>query len=268
MVQHRMLPYIIDELKKDLVRNAPIILHDDSIVNGIKCFHLKIASRDTIIKNNRIYLIREVLLDRQSYLPIYYKFEQQGFVDGTDILVNAYAEMYFYDYHLNQENFANISEFKIPSKFIIESPQERKPALTKGTKAPELHLTDKNGNVFQLAKQKGTVVLLNFTMNKCAHGAEAISMLNNLYSKYGKKNLAIVTVNPYDDKEAIEIYNKKARVKYPIYIGNDITNNTNYNVYDLPTFYLIDKNGKVIQAFTGYFETTEKQLDNLIKQYL
>ena len=266
MVQHRMLPYIVSRLKQDLVKNALTRIQKDSVINDIKYFHLTITSRDTIIKGKRVFLIKELLIDKKSYLPIYYKSEQQGFVDGTDIFVDTYDEMRFYDYRLNQEDFSDISEFKIPSNFVVETPQKRKALLTKGSKAPELNLTDINGNIFQLKKQKGKVILLNFTSSYCAHSAEAINMLNNLYSKYGKKNFAIVTINPYDNKEAMEVYNKKGNVKYPIYISSSTHNTDSYNVYDFPTFYLVGKDGNIIQAFGGYFESTEAELNRLIKE--
>jgi len=268
MVQHRMLPYIVNRLKLDLVKNVPIKMEKDSVINDIKYFHLTITSRDTVMKGKRVFLIKKLLIDKKSYLPIYYKSEQQGFVDGTDIFVDTYDESHFYDYDLERDNFSNISEFKIPSDFVIKTLQKRKASLIKGSEAPELHLTDIAGNIFQLKRQKGKVVLLNFMTNSCFHSAEAISMLNNLYSKYGKKNFSIVTINPYDNKEAIEIYNKKRNVKYPIYISSGLHDLDSYHVYDFPTFYLVDKKRKVIQALGGYTDSTEKQLDNLIKQHL
>lgn len=268
MVQHRMLPYLVSRLKQDLVKNVPVRMEKDSVINDIKYFHLTITSRDTIMKGKRVFLIKKLLIDKISYLPIYYKSEQQGFVDGTDIFVNTYEEMHFYDYDLDGENFSIISEFKTPPDFVIETLQNRKASLTKGSEAPELNLTDIAGNIFQLKKQKGKVVLLNFMTNSCFHSAEAISMLNNLYSKYEKKNFSIVTINPYDNKEAIEKYNKIRNVKYPIYISSGLHDIDSYHVYDFPTFYLVDKNRKVIQAFGGYSDATEKQLDNLIRQHL
>ena len=268
MVQHRMLPYLVSRLKQDLVKNVPVRMEKDSVINDIKYFHLTITSRDTIMKGKRVFLIKKLLIDKISYLPIYYKSEQQGFVDGTDIFVDTYDEMHFYDYDLDGENFSIISEFKTPPDFVIETLQKRKASLTKGSEAPELNLTDIAGNIFQLKKQKGKVILLNFMTNSCFHSAEAISMLNNLYSKFGKKNFSIVTINPYDNKEAIEKYNKIRNVKYPIYISRGLHDIDSYHVYDFPTFYLVDKNRKVIQVFGGYSDATEKQLDNLIRQHL
>lgn len=268
ILQNNSLPYIISELRKDIKNNSLIKLKRDSIVDGKKYFHLGITSRDTVIKNERVYIIKELLIDKKNYLPIYYRYEQQGFIDGTDMLVNVYSELHFYNYQLNRKKIVDLSEFVVPSKYSIEKPKESKPLLAKGSKAPELNLTDTNGNLFQLKSLKGKVALLNFTTNGCPHCIESISMLNNLYSIYEKENFNIVTINPFDDQESIEIYNKKRNIKYPIFINSGTNNTDNYNVEGYPTFYLIDKNGNIVKGVSGYDKSLDDELNNLIKEHL
>lgn len=266
--QDKSLPYIISELRKDIESNALIRLQKDRIADGRECFHVKVTSRDTVLKNKRVYITREVLIDKGNYLPVYYRTEQQGFIDGTDILVNIYSEIRFYNYQLNRKDAEDLSAFVVPSEFSMEKPKKSKPLLEKGSKAPGLHLTDANGNLFQLANQKGKAVLLNFTVNSCPHCLESITMLNDLYSRYGKKNFTIVTINPFADKAAIEKYNKKWNIKYPIFINIGTSNADNYNVESYPTFYLIDKNGNIVRRFSGYDKPLENELNNLIKEHL
>lgn len=268
ILQNKSLPYFISELRKDIENNALIKSQRDSIVDGKKYFHLGITSRDTVIKNQHVYIIKEVLIDKKSHLPIYYRMEQQGFIDGTDILVNVYSDIHFYNYQLNRKKIANLTDFVVPSKYSIKKTKESKPLLAKGSKAPELNLTDTNGNLFQLESQKGKVVLLNFTTNSCPHGIESITMLNDLYSIYGKKNFTVVTINPFDDKESIEIYNKKGNIKFPIFISTGTNNTDNYNIESYPTFYLIDKNGNIIKGVSGYDKPLDDELNNLIKEHL
>lgn len=268
LFQDKSLPYIISELRKNIEDKALIKLRRDSILDGKKNFHLGVTVRDTVIKNQHVYIIKEMLIDKKSYLPIYYRMEQQGFIDGTDMLVNLYYEIYFYNYQLNRKKTADLSEFVVPSEYSIEKPKESKPLLAKGTKSPELNLTDTNGNLFQLESQKGKVVLLNFTTNSCPHGIESITILNNLYSIYEKKNFTIITINPFDDKESIEMYNKKGNIKYPIFINTGTNNTDNYNIEGYPTFYLIDKNGNIVKGFSGYDKSLDNELKNLIKEHL
>ncbi|NCU04891.1 MAG: TlpA family protein disulfide reductase [Chitinophagaceae bacterium] len=88
--------------------------------------------------------------------------------------------------------------------------------LAEGVKAHELDLKDASGQIFQLRSQQGKVVLLNFTFNNCPHCIESIGMLNMLHSKYGKYNLIIATINPFDTKDAIEKHNSMFKINFPV----------------------------------------------------
>jgi peroxiredoxin len=267
-LRYKSLPYIINTLKKDVNKNVPIIIHNDSILNGKKYFHIKITELDTIKNNKRVYRFVKMLIDKKSYLPIYYKSDQQGFIDGTDMFVDTYSEMQFYDYQINKKNSNDLLSFVVPSNFTVEKPKEHKPLLAEGSKAPELDLKNINGEVFQLKSQKGKVILLNFTSNSCPHSAESVSMLNNLYSTYQKRKFTIITINPFDTKEAVEKYNKKGNIKYPFFTNIGTHNTENYNVDSYPTFYLIDKNGNIVKSFIGYHKSLDADLNSLIKKHL
>lgn len=264
-LRYKSLPYIISALKKDLNKNVPVITHNDSTINGKLYFNIEIIGLDTIKKNKRVYRFVKVLIDKESYLPIWYRNEQQGFIDGTDMFVNTYSEIHFYDYKINREGLYDLSSYIIPSNFTIEKLKDRKPLLIKGSKAPELNLKEINGQPFSLSRQKGKVILLNFTSISCPHSIESVNMLNNLYSKYTKRKFSIITINPFDDREAVEKFNKKLNIKYPVYLNIGTANTDNYNVYGYPTFYLIDKDGNVLKGFSGYDKSLEYDLKKLIK---
>jgi peroxiredoxin len=261
--RYKSLPYIISTLKKDLNENVPVITHNDSTINGKLYFNIKIIGLDTIKKNKRVYRFVKVLIDKESYLPIWYRNEQQGFIDGTDMFVNTYSEIHFYDYRINKESLNDLSSYIIPSNFTIEKLKDRKPLLIKGSKAPELNLKEINGEPFSLNRQKGKVILLNFTSISCPHSIESVNMLNNLYSEYTKRKFSIITINPFDDKESVEKFNKKLNIKYPVFLNIGVANTDNYNVYGYPTFYLIDKNGNIIKGFSGYNKSLEYDLKKI-----
>lgn len=265
--QTTSIPYIIASLKKDIEKKSPIKLQEDSIINGEKYLHVSITELDTVKKGKRVYRVVQLLVDKINHLPIYYRSDIQGFIDGTDMFVDTYSEVHFYDYQTNQKGLEDLSSFVVPTSFAIEK-VSIKPMLVSGTKAPELDLKDAKGDSFLLKKQKGKVVLLNFTATSCPHGAESINMLNNLYSRYGLKNFTIVTINAGANREDIELYNKKGNVKYPIFISSGTHNIDSYNVENYPTFYLVDKKGNIIKAFIGYYDSLTEELNSLIKRHL
>lgn len=266
--RNKSLPNIISSFRQNIKENIPIRFNRDSVVNDKEYFHIEITELDTIKNGKRVYRIIQVLIDKKSYFPIYYRSEQQGFVDGTDIFVDTYFEIHFSDYQLKEKEFADLSSFVVPPKYVIEKPKEPKSLLANGIKAPELDLTDTTGGSFLLKSQKGKVVLLNFTSSSCPHSIESISMLNTLCSKYANRNFTIVTINPYDDRDAIETYNKKRNVKYPVFINSGTHNTDKYNVESYPTFYLIDKNGNIIKGIRGYYKSLDEELNSIIKRHL
>lgn len=265
---YKSLPYIISSIKKDLNKSVQVIIHKDSTLNGMIYSNIEIISLDTIKRNKRIYRFVKILIDKESNLPVWYRNEQQGFIDGTDMFVTTYSEIKFYDYQLNGENHNNLISYIVPSNFTIEKQEDKKPLLMKGSKAPELNLKEINGETFLQKRQKGKVLLLNFTSLSCPHSLASASMLKDLYSKYSKRKFAIITINPFDEKEDIEKYNKRENIKYPIYLNIGRFNIESYNVTAYPTFYLIDKNGYIIKGFSGYDKLIEDDLrKHIIEAY-
>lgn len=263
----KTLPSIIGSLKQDVLLNKPTIQRDTAI-DGKQYHKIKITEIDTIEKSRRVYRIIQVLIDKEKFLPAYYKSEQTGFVDGTDMFIDTYSEIHFFNYKFNQNNFEDLSTFIIPSDFVLQKSKESKQLLGVGTKAPKLNLKNLAGDIFDLHSEHGKLILLNFTTNSCPHGIESVSMLNDLYSKYPKDKFLIVTINPYDDEQAIENYNKSGTIKYPIFINEGTQNLSNYNVQNFPTFYLISKNGDIIKGFSGYDKSLDNALNKLIKVHL
>lgn len=267
---YESLPYIINSIKQGINNDLSIELKEDSVIDGKEYSYLKMTELDTIKNGRQVYRTVNLLIDKENYLPVYCRKDHAGFIDGTDIFVYTYSEMNFGNYELDRTNFTDILSIKVPSEFVMEKPEVSKQLLKEGTQAPELYLNDASGRPFRLTNRKGNVILLNFSFNSCAHCVESITMLNGLYSKYGGNNFLIVTINPLDTKEAIQMHNNKFKVKYPIFINADehTQNIDNYNVNNYPTFYLIDKAGNVIKGFEGYYKSLDEELDKLIQNHL
>jgi thiol-disulfide isomerase/thioredoxin len=267
LFQYKVLPYLVSSLKKTVQENSPGKSESDTVISGKKYVSIQIKEFDSLRNGKRVYRIIKIVLDKGTYLPFHYRSEQQGFIDGTDMFVDTYLDIHFYDYQLNQD-YSDLSSFVVPDKFSIEKPKESKPILKESITAPELLLKDSKGFAYKLENQKGKVILLNFSSNSCPHSIESIKMLNTLNSTYGHKNFIIVTINPHDDKEAIEKYNHKGNIKYPIFTSEGSYNLDNYNVDSFPTFYLIDKYNKIIKGFRGYHKSLDDELNELIKKHI
>lgn len=256
------LSFLITELENDVQKNKPVVKLPDSSFNHKLYHHFKIIKLDSIENNKQVFRIISLLIDSKTHLPFYYRNDSQGFIDGTTTFIDFFSESKFSNYRINNKQFPDLSTAQIPKYFTLEKPAKFLPPLNVGTKAPNLDLFYSDNNIFNLEKEKGKIVLLNFTTNGCPHCVESVETLNNLYQKYKNSDFIIVSVNPFDDKESIQKFNRRYNVQYPEFISHIKTNKNveNYHVNAYPTFYLIDKEGNIAKSFIGYYPALEKDL--------
>ena len=156
---------------------------------------------------------------------------------------------------------------------LPEPPAETtSPFLTAGSIAPNLMGEFyPEGNKGTLADYKGKVVLVDFWFMDCAPCIQTIPHLNELHHKYGEKGLQIVGVNPYDNNEKnlkrFPKFLSRHPIDYPIFFTSGEAIEP-FNIFSFPTYYLIDKKGKIIHKGTGFSKKVAHQLDGLIQPLL
>jgi thioredoxin-related protein len=130
---------------------------------------------------------------------------------------------------------------------------------------------DLHGNDVRLTKIIGdNYTLLNFASPYCSFSERATISLNQLLEKDVPK---VKIINFYIDgsKEVLKEYAKKNNIRGTIIHHKYSTLSKAYTVYGkegiTPTFYLIDKNGKIIKKKIGFFgtESFNTQVTSLIK---
>ena len=111
-------------------------------------------------------------------------------------------------------------------------------------------LTDNRGNQRRLSSLAGHVVLLDFHLFAGEGSMQRIMMLRELYNKYHAAGLEIYQVSVDSD----EHFWKTQTASLP-WISTRVDNSTNqvlqmYNVSQVPTFFLLDKNCSVVKRNT------------------
>jgi len=93
--------------------------------------------------------------------------------------------------------------------------------------------------------------------------------LQKLYEQFQKKGLVILGFNASDDKQTALEMLKKNLVSFPNIIdSSDIANNIQFKEYGasgVPLNYIIDREGKIVDAWYGYEEGHKKALEVLEK---
>lgn len=263
------IPKIIKSLEKNLGDKVPVHQLKDSVIAQKKYAHYQIVEFDSIKNDQRVYRHKKILIDKETSLPFYYREDQQGFINDTDMHIDHFAEYHYSNYEPNTVRF-DLSYVEIPEGFNLEVPKKRLLLLEPGVQAPELALLDSMGTPFQLKDHRGKLILLNFSLVGCPHCVKSIETLNELYVSLENEDFEIVTIHARDDEDAVKKMNQKFGVKYPHYNNTEDArlNIENYQVDAYPIFYLIDKKGYIIKGINGYSKSIGEDIKKLIMENL
>jgi len=127
--------------------------------------------------------------------------------------------------------------------------------------APQLIVTQLDGRVFDLAKMRGKVVLVNYWATWCAPCKREMPTLNAFYQRYHSEGLEIIGISadrPEDFRKMRKMSNSLA---YPAAAINQITDNGFGPPEGFPLTYVIDAKGVVRDKFV---EVREELLRDVV----
>jgi thiol-disulfide isomerase/thioredoxin len=145
----------------------------------------------------------------------------------------------------------------------VQSPETGLLAI--GTDAPEWELRDADGKVHKLSDYKGKLVLMDFWATWCGPCKLAMPGVQRLHEAH-KEHLVVFGIN-FAESGDPKAYMEKKGFTYGLLLKAE-TVAQEYKVSGIPAFYLIDTEGKVLYAATGYNSGTERQLEAQIKAAL
>lgn len=121
-----------------------------------------------------------------------------------------------------------------------------------GEQAPAFSLKDKDGKTISLASLKGKVVVLNFWATWCPPCRAEIPDFKKVYSEYKGKGVEIIGVS-LDHKgwDVVRPFLKKWDINYPVVLGGAKIAKDYGNVRSIPTTFIIDKKGKIVDSHVG-----------------
>lgn len=239
----------------------------DTLLNKTSCYHIKMIRNDTVINKEHQYTIYDIYLNKSNFLPVKTKNTSRGILSkgGYEVGIVTYMQEQSYtNYKINDKTFLDLSEFKIPEDYNPEKNEAEKPPLAIGTEAPEWSLLNTSGMLASSKDLKGKIIVIDFTANSCVACILAVPTMNNLHKKYANTNVEVVSINSWDKKESILKFAKQHKMNYPIYVDPDKLEEK-YNVSSIPTFYIIDKNGKIAGSYSGYSDKLQSELISKIE---
>ncbi len=120
--------------------------------------------------------------------------------------------------------------------------------------APPFLLRDINGKIVSTADWKGKVVILNFWATWCPPCREEIPELVQLQARY-KDKLQIIGASEDDDgPQKVQQFVQRYGMNYPVVMATKELIDNYGGVPALPTSFLIDPQGRIMQKHTGLYE--------------
>ena len=131
-------------------------------------------------------------------------------------------------------------------------------------------LKDADGKDFNLASQKGKVILLDFWATWCPPCKVEIPWFVEFQRKYGPQGFIVIGVSVDDPAARLKPFGQQYQVNYPLLVGdgrNDIKGPRGYNAaWGLPKTFVIGRDGKICKTHVGLSvkEHFEQQIKSLL----
>ncbi len=157
----------------------------------------------------------------------------------------------------------------LPAVLYAEAPSPFAGDKLINRQAPEFALKDVNGSTVSLASYKGTVVLLNFWATWCPSCREEIPSLNALARQLKNRKFSIIAVSTDRSVSGVREFLKKNPSDYTVLVDYSLSvSKPLYKVFMLPTSFLIDKKGIIVEKYYGGENWTDPEVVRKIESLL
>ena len=242
---------------------SKLILAADTLYNSKNSYHLIVNTKDTVINNTRQYVRIHLLIDKATGL-LSGRFTRSRTADFGKEVTDYFTEDKYFNYKINDDDIST-ALFSVPAGFseLKKKPATETALLKPGIVAPDWTLEDTDGAKTSLSKLKGKVILLDFFFVGCTYCFSTLAPLDRLDKKYKNKGLEILSISNRDNNKLLTKFKKVQKIKNKMYPnGSEVAKL--YHMTDAPTFYFIDRQGKIASVVNGYSDDFEKKMTAII----
>jgi peroxiredoxin len=132
--------------------------------------------------------------------------------------------------------------------------------------APELRLTDLDGNPVLLSDYRGMTVLVNNWATWCPPCKAEMPTLEKYYEDHYGQNFVIIAIESGEPADEVASFVAQYKLTFPVWLDTQTLALDAFENWDLPSSYIIDKNGTIQLTWTG--EISRAMLDEYVTPLL
>jgi peroxiredoxin len=147
------------------------------------------------------------------------------------------------------------------------SPEETT-LTTVGQPAPTFALVTLDGDAFDLAAQRGRVVVLSFWATWCPPCREEIPHLEKLWRELGGDGLSMVALAREEDEATVRAFLETTTMSYPVACDTDRSVYALYAERFIPRTVVVGPDGTILFQSSGFDEAEFAHMVELIRNQL
>jgi cytochrome c biogenesis protein CcmG/thiol:disulfide interchange protein DsbE len=138
----------------------------------------------------------------------------------------------------------------------LDAGQSSRPPASANYAAPELTLQDLDGNPVTLADFQGQVVLVNNWATWCPPCQSEMPALETYFEEHSRDGLVIVAIESGESLEQVTSFARQYGLTFTILLDPHATALEAFRNWNLPSTYIIDRDGTVVMSWTGEVDRT------------
>lgn len=148
--------------------------------------------------------------------------------------------------------------FGSTNAYSVEAPDFKLPGQTKQGQKKQVKLSD----------YRGQIVYLDFWASWCQPCRKSFGWMNKMQALYGEEGFKIIAINLDDSPEKAEKFLKKIPAGFDIAYDPRGKVAERYKVNAMPSSYLINKRGELVEINRGFHAKDEDKLETTIRKLI